>query len=140
MAWNSLEEEVMDVIGLHMREMKAEKKKELIELYSRLIFPKQGQDWTDVKWVTHWGVTFVTMWDKDHLIKNIKFAMIRELMGLGPLKYCIVYNEMPEFSKKLLLLISYLPHKKMCLYPYQTNFDSPFDRLPWQEIGDVITS
>ena len=49
MAWNSLEEEVMDVIGLHMREMKAEKKKELIELYSRLIFPKQGQDWTDVK-------------------------------------------------------------------------------------------
>ena len=61
MAWSSLEEEVMDVIGLHMQEMKTEKKKELIELYSRLIFPKQGQDWTDVKWVTHWRVTFVTM-------------------------------------------------------------------------------
>ena len=61
MAWNSLEEEVMDVIGLHMEEMRAKNKKELIELYSRFIFPKQGQDWTDVKWVIHWGVTFVTM-------------------------------------------------------------------------------
>ena len=63
------------------------------------------------------------MWDTNHLLKNIKFTMIQELMGLGPMKYCIVYNKMPKFSKKLLLLISYLPHKKMCLYPYQTNFD-----------------
>ena len=114
-----------------MREMRAKKKKELIELYSRLIFPKQGQDWTDVKWVTHWGVAFVTMWDKDYLIKNIKFAMIWEIMGLGPMKYCIVYNNMPNFLKKLLLLISHLPHKKMCLYPYHTNFDDPFYHLPW---------
>ena len=71
MAWESLEEEAMNVVSKHMREMRTEKKKELVELYSQLIFPRQGQDWTDVKWTTHWGVTFVTMWDEEHLIKNI---------------------------------------------------------------------
>ena len=97
MAWESLEEEAMNIVSKHMHEMRTEKKKELGELYSRLIFPRQGQDWTNVKWNTHWGVTFVTMWDKEHLIKSIQFAMIQEMMGLGPMKYCIVYNKMPNF-------------------------------------------
>ena len=105
MPWESLEEEAMKIISKHMHEMRIEKKKELNELYSGLIFLRQGQDWTDVKWTTHWGVTFITMWDEEHMIKNIKFAMIQEMMGLGPMKYCIVYNEMLNFFKRLLFLI-----------------------------------
>ena len=77
MAWTSLKEEAMDIIGKHMRVMKLEKKRELSEIYAKLIFSRQGQDWTDVKWTTQWGVTFVTMWDEEHLLlKNIKFAML----------------------------------------------------------------
>ena len=49
MAWESLEEEAMSIVSKYMREMRTEKKKELSELYSQLIFPRQGQDWTDVK-------------------------------------------------------------------------------------------
>ena len=71
MAWEYCEEEAMNVVDKHMREMRIEKKKELSELYSRHLFPRQGQNWTDVKWTIHWGVTFVTMWDEEHLIKNI---------------------------------------------------------------------
>ena len=71
MAWASKEEEAMDIAGKHMGVMRLEKKKELNEIYAKLIFPRQGLNWTDVKWTTHWGVTFVTMWDKDHLLKNI---------------------------------------------------------------------
>ena len=48
MAWASLEEEAMDIIGKHMRVMRLEKKREIDELYTRLIFPRQGQDLTNV--------------------------------------------------------------------------------------------
>ena len=105
MAWGTCEEEAMNIINNHMCEMRIEKKKEISELYSRHLFPRQGQNWTDVKWTTHWGVTFVTMRDEEHLIKNIQFAMIQEMMRLGPRKYYIFYNEMPNFFKRLLLLI-----------------------------------
>ena len=49
MAWASKEEEAMDMIGKHMQSMRLEKKRELNKLYSKLIFPRQGQNWTDVK-------------------------------------------------------------------------------------------
>ena len=138
MAWTTLEEEAMDIIGKHMWVMRLEKKRELSELYARLIFPQQGQDWTDVKWTTHCGPTFVTMWDKDHLLKNIQFAILQEMMGLGPMKCCIIYNEMPNFFNWLLLLINYLPQKKMCFYPPCFFFEAPFDHSPWREIGEAI--
>ena len=82
----------------------------------------------------------MTMWDEENLIKNIQFAMIQEMMGLRPMKYCIVYNEMPNFLKRLLLLINYLPQKKMFFYPPQVILEPPFDHSPWREIGEAIQS
>ena len=140
MAWETREEEAMNIVSKHMRKMRIEKKKEISELFSQHLFPRQGQNWIDVKWTTHWGVAFVTMWDEEHLIKSIQFAMIQEMMGLGPMKYCIVYNEMPNFFKRLLLLINYLPQKKLCLYPPQVILEPPFDHSPWREIGKAIRS
>ena len=66
--------------------------------------------------------------------------MILEMMGLGPMRYCIVYNDMPNFFSRLLLLINYLPQKKMCFYPPRFFFDVPFDHSPWREIKDPICS
>ena len=66
--------------------------------------------------------------------------MILEMMGLGPLKYCIAYNEMPNFFSRLILLINYLPQKKMFFYPLCFFFDTPFDHSPWREIGEAICS
>ena len=138
MSWETCEEEAMDVISKHMRETRAEKKKEISKFLSQNLFPRQGQNWIDVKWTTHWGVTFVTMWDEEHQIKNVQFAMIQEMMGLGPMKYCIVYKEMPNFFTRLLLLIMYLPQKKMYCYPPQVILEPPFDHSPWREIGVAI--
>ena len=59
-----------------MRVMDVEKKQDLNELYMQLIFLLQGNAQNDVKWTTKWGVTFITMWDEEHLLKNIQFAMI----------------------------------------------------------------
>ena len=77
-----------------------------------------------------WGVTFVTMWDKEHLIENILFVMIQEMMGFGPMKYYINYQILENFFKRLLLLINYLPQKKMCFYPPQVILEPPFDHSP----------
>ena len=130
----------MNLVCQHMRVMEVNKKRELSELYTRLIFPLQGNGWDDVKWVTHCGVTFVTMWDEKHLLKNIRFSMIQDMMGLGPMKYCIVSNAMPNFARRLLLLLHYLPQKKMCFYPHLIVLDPPFNLSPWREIGEAISS
>ena len=71
MACETREKEAMNILNKHMCKMRIEKKKEINELYSQHLFPRQGQNWTDVKWTTHRGVTFVTMWYEEHLIKNI---------------------------------------------------------------------
>ena len=44
MAWTFKEEEAMDIIGKHMQVLRLEKKRELNKLYSKLIFPQQGQN------------------------------------------------------------------------------------------------
>ena len=138
MAWASKEEEAMNVVRLHMGVMEERKKKELSELYDQLIFPRRGHAWSDVKWTTIWGVTLVTMWDEEHLLRNIQYAMILEMLGMGPIRYCIVTNSMPNFEKRLMLLINYLPHKRMCFYPRRFILGRPFLRHPWAEIGDQI--
>ena len=68
-----------------------------------------GFGWNIVKWTTIGEVTFVTMWDEEHLLSNIRFAMIQELMKIGPTKYCIINSQAPNFESKLLLLINYFP-------------------------------
>ena len=100
----------------------------------------KGMAGPDVKWETHWGVTFVIMWDEEHFLKNIQFAMIQEMMGLGPMRYCIVGNAMLNFTSRLLLLLNYLPQKKMCFYPHLFVLDPPFNCSPWREIGEAISS
>ena len=140
MAWASNEEQAMYVVRQHMRVMSSEKKNALVGCYSQLFFPQRENSWNDVKWATFYGVTFVTMWNEEHLYNNIRLAMIKEMMGLGPMKYCIVYNKMPNFLSKILLLLNYLPQKNMCFYPPCFFLDAPFDYSPWREIGEAILS
>ena len=52
MAWASKEEEAMGIVGKHMGVMRLEKKRELSELYTWLIFLRHGQDWINVKRTT----------------------------------------------------------------------------------------
>ena len=66
--------------------------------------------------------------------------MIQEMMGQGLMKYYIAHNAMPNFNQKLLLLLNYLPHKKMCLYLQQFILDEPFDCSPRIEIINEINN
>ncbi len=139
MAWTSKEEEALTIVGEHMKVMDDERKYELKELYAPLIFPSpQGNAWSNIKWISIWGVTIVTMWDEEHLLKNIQYCMLLEHMGIGPKKYCILTNWMPHFTQKLMLLINYLPYKKMCFYPRCEMLGEPFLHKPWQAVGEAI--
>ena len=111
MAWKSTEEQALNLIGQHMRVMKDENKEELSGLYSWLIFPERRQEdwsmqhgnaWDLVKWTTLEGVTFVTTWDNDHLLNNLRYAMIQELMRKGPSQYCIIDSNDPSLESKIL--------------------------------------
>ena len=64
--------------------------------------------------------------------------MILEMLGLGPQIYCILTNWMLFFEQRLLFLINYLPHHKMCLYPPRVILGKPFLHSPWREIGYSI--
>ena len=46
MAWTSKEEEAMSIVCQYMGVMKEEKKRELSEIYSQLIFPKKENEWS----------------------------------------------------------------------------------------------
>lgn len=108
-------------------------------IYTKLWFLTLGRSWSDVQWITNWGVTYITLRNDDPILKNLKYAMMMEVMGYDPYKYCIVTNVMPCFESKLMLLMAYLPKKKMCFYPPMFVLREPFLRDPWREWGQMFT-
>ncbi len=140
MAWTSKEEQAMSLIQLHMRVMPIEKKTELNQIYSQHLFSNRRNAGIPDQWDERWGIVFITMAERGHLLRNIGFAMIQEMLGLGPTKYCIVQGNVPEFYNKLLLLLNYLPREKLCFYPPTANLRGPFERSPWRERGEEINN
>ena len=63
---------------------------------------------------------------------------MKEMLGLGPLNYCIVDSGLPKFDKRVILLLYYLPHK-LCFYPEKANIGPTFSRSPSKEIGKAIS-
>ena len=110
----------------------------ICEIFSRVFFPNRLDSWNHAKWVTHWGVTFITMWSGEHLMRNICYAMLKEHLGFGPFRYCILSNEMPHFEERVMMLMRYLPCRKMCFYPKMYYLDGPFQRAPWRREGRRI--
>ena len=54
--------------------------------------------------------------------------MLKEVVGLGPQRYCILFHSAPSFYSKLKLIMSYLPHEKMFLYPASARLEGPLLR------------
>ena len=52
------------------------------------------------------------------LTNNIRLALFKEAVGLGPKRYCVVYSRSPAFYAQFGLLIGLLPRHKMFLYPF----------------------
>ena len=67
--------------------------------------------------------------------------MVCESLGLGPQYYCIMRSFHPGFFERVFLLIQFLPHAKMCLYPhFGLPLRGPFKQNPHtREIRDAIS-
>ena len=133
----------MYLVEQRMGVIKDNRKEELSEIYSQLIFFERvkvwsmecGDAWDFFKWTTHKGVAFLTMWDKEHMLKNIGYAMIQELMGKGPTYDCIINSAQPNFESKVLLLANYLPPEKICIHLPRDNFERYLATDHWKDLS-----
>ena len=112
-----------------------------VERYERRLFPLPQITTAQTMWRSYRNIVRVTLWGRDHFRNNVHAAMVRESLGLGPQYYCIMWFGHSGFAKRVFLLIQFLPHAKMCLYPYfGLLLRGPFEQSPHtREIRDAIS-
>ena len=140
MAWKSSEEQAMQVVKQHLEEANLEMRQAIIRSQEEFTFPDLAHPrWQRTQWVTHNEITYVTTWGEGHLLNNLKVAMIKELLGLGPHHYCIIDNKLPEMDNRILLLLYFLPSAKLCFYSKQGKMRNISLGSPWKEIVKGIS-
>ena len=104
------------------------------------LFPQLGTSTTQTKWWTFQNVTQVTLWGHDHFWNNVRLFMVMEALDLGPTYYCVMRTLNPGFLECLFLLLQFLPHQKICLYPdFGLPHRGPFDRsVRLSQLGSEI--
>lgn len=113
-----------------------------LERYKQHLFPQPGSCNAQTIWKTRRNITRVTIWGREHFRNNIRLAMVTEALGLGPRYYIVMRTQAPGFSDRVFLLIQFLPHQKVSIYP---DFGLPlgglFGRSPHaREIGTTISN
>ena len=104
-------------------------KKAFMRAYKRQLFPRLGTSTAQTKWWTYRNVTRVTIWGRNHFCNNVNYFRVLEALGLGTPYYCVQGSHHPHFSNRLLLLLQFLPHEKVYIYPYfGLPLRGPFDR------------
>lgn len=133
------EEEVYRIIRERMEFAPLEKRIEMLEHFVELFFPKGSED-DGRKWISTESnsVTRVTLWGHKYFLNNLRLAMMQEKLGLGPKRYCVLRTAVDNFNSKLILVISNLPHEKICIFPRLPLLGGPFLHSPWKEIGEAI--
>ena len=68
----------------------------------------------------------IQIWDCCSFLGNLRIAMLMEVVGVGPQRYCIVYDSSLDFYSKLKLILYSLPQEKMFLFPTSARLEGPF--------------
>ena len=84
------------------------------------------------------SMTCIELFSIPYLLGSFRLAMIKEIIGIGPQRYCIYVTPEPDFYRKLKLIMTYLPREKMFLYPEDAILAGPFLREPWLSRGRAI--
>ncbi len=134
MSWDSQEEIVCQRLKDYVVSLKPEEKKKLGDAYERTLSPHFG------KWTTMNDLTFVILRQRQNVLDSISLALLKEMIGLGPLRYCVVRSYNQEFESLLMLALHYLPKGKFCMYPEEETLAGPFLHSPWSRLGKDICS
>lgn len=136
--WDSL----MQLVVLpHLLQASEAVREGFINRYKDLLFPQQGISTLQNPWRTYRGITRVTMWGREHFRNNIRLAMVKEALGLGPRFYWIERALMHGFSERLFLLAQFIPYRKMYLAPhFGLSLTGPFNAsIQTREVGFTIS-
>ena len=129
MAWISQGEEVQAALCDYIAHRTPQKKAELKNTYDKAIDPFVGE-WTNMN-----QVTFVNLRKRENVMSNLKLAMLKEIIGLGPQYYCVICSYNPNFESFFMLILHYLPKDKFCIYPEDESLKGPFLYKPWKSLG-----
>ena len=110
----------------HLLQADESVRRDFVARYERYLFPHLGTSTAQTKWWTFQNTTRVTLWGYDHFRNNVRLFMVMEGLGLGPAHYCVMRTFVPAFSDRLFLLLQFLPHHKIYVFPY---FGGPFRGL-----------
>ena len=82
----------------------------------------------------------IQLFGEYYLLNNIRVAMLKKVVGLGPQRYCVFFHSAPNFYSKPKLIMSSLPQEKMFLYPATARLEGPFLQEPWLSRGRALCS
>ena len=83
-------------------------------------------------------VIFVNLRNRENVLSNLKLAMLKEIVGLGPQFYSIIQSYNLDFESLLMLVLHYLPKDKFYIYPENESLRGPFLYEPWKILGQMI--
>ena len=83
-------------------------------------------------------VIFVNLRNRENVLSNLKLAMLKEIVGLGPQYYYVIHSYNLDFEPLLMLVLHYLPKDKFCIYPKDESLRGPFLYEPWKILGQRI--
>ena len=83
-------------------------------------------------------ITCIEFMETPYLLGSLRIAMLKEIIGIGPQRYCIYATPGPDFYRKLKLIMTYLPSEKMFLFPEDAVLTGPFLREPWLSRGRTL--
>ena len=132
MAWASQGEEIEAALCDYTSHLTPEKKAELKNNYGKAINPFWGE------WTVMNQVTFLNLMNRKNVLSNLKLAMLKEIVGLGPQSYCVIRSHNLDFESILMLILHYLPNDKFCIYLKDGSLRGPFLYEPWKILGQGI--
>ena len=65
---------------------------------------------------------------------------MKENLGVGPKRYCLVYENKPLNNVSFAIVMTFLPRHKMFVYPEGVRLDGMFMVEPWLTRGITICS
>ena len=137
MAWTSLEEEALTHLHTHLLVASTTVKEEVLDFVRNALFYWR-LGWDHDYWINNKGLVSVTVFGDAHLERNLKFALVQEMIGMGPNQYCVIDSDLPDFESRLMWVLQNLPSHKVCLYPPRTSLGGSFFVAPWNTIGRLI--
>ena len=91
MAWETKEEEVLDIVQCHLEVFSKDRREDFVKKYSDHLFFNHPPEISGIWRTNCTKITCVALWGTTLLLNNLKVAMIKEALGLGPQKYYIVH-------------------------------------------------